>query len=63
MIVYRYFNEQFGLLALQQTQWKIGRLLDLNDPLDCQPVLFRQGQTEPLLAEDSPFIRDTYEWL
>jgi len=40
-------------------------LLELNDPLDCQPVLFRfrKGQTEFLLAEDSPFIRDTYEWL
>ena len=63
MIVYRYFNEQFGLLALQQTQWKIGRLLELNDPLDCQPILFHKGQTEPFLAEDSPFIRDTYEWL
>lgn len=61
MIVYRYFNEQFGLMALQQTQWKIGRLLELNDPLDCQPTLIRKG--EALLAEDSPFIRDTYEWL
>ena len=61
MIVYRYFNEQFGLMALQQTQWKIGRLLELNDPLDCQPTLIRKGQA--LLAEDSPFIRDTYEWL
>ena len=63
MIVYRYFNEQFGLIALQQRLWKIGRLLELNDPLDCQPVLFRQGQTEPLLAEDSPFLRHTYERL
>ena len=61
MIVYRCFNEQFGLMALQQTQWKIGRLLELNDPLDCQPTLIRKG--EALLAEDSPFIRDTYEWL
>ncbi|HEY5742008.1 MAG TPA: DUF2971 domain-containing protein [Terrimicrobiaceae bacterium] len=63
MIVYRYFNEQFGLMALQQTQWKIGRLLELNDPLDCQPTLLGQGHTEPLLAKDSRFIRDTHEWL
>jgi hypothetical protein len=39
MMIYRYFNEQHGLAALQQRRWKVGRLLELNDPLDCQPTL------------------------
>lgn len=45
MIVYRYMSEQYGLLALQQKEWKIARLFELNDPLDCQPVALRGGKT------------------
>lgn len=39
IMVYRYFNEQYGLEALQKQEWKVSRLLDLNDPMDCRPVL------------------------
>jgi hypothetical protein len=63
MLVYRYFNEQFGLLALQQRKRKIGRLLELNDPLDCQPTLFRSNQDEDLLIEDDPFLSEIYNMI
>jgi len=39
MMVYRYLNEQYALEALQTKTWKVGRLLELNDPADCQPIL------------------------
>jgi hypothetical protein len=39
MMVYRYLSEQYGLQALQTRRWKVGRILELNDPIDCQPTL------------------------
>ena len=38
-VCFRYFPEKWGLLALQTKHWKLGRLAELNDPFDCQPVL------------------------
>jgi len=61
MIVYRYLSEEFGLLALQQQKWKIGRLLELNDPLDCQPILLRNAGAEENLASDDPYFREIYD--
>ena len=37
VLVYRYFKEEHGLQALQEGRLKVGRLFELNDPLDCQP--------------------------
>lgn len=59
-MVYRYLNQQFGLLALQQRKWKIGRLLELNDPLDCQPVL-RNSDGSLGLSGAHPSLTDIYE--
>src|SRR5436190_1400166 len=60
MIVYRYLSEQYGLLALQQRKWKIGRLLDLNDPMDCQPRLHRGSGTPVSIASD-PVFREIFD--
>jgi hypothetical protein len=61
MIVFRYLNEQYGLLALQQTKWKIGRLLELNDPLDCQPTLHRNGGADEVAIGDDPYFRELFD--
>lgn len=42
-MVYRYLSEQYALAALQNRRWKIGRILELNDPLDCRPVVYQNG--------------------
>jgi hypothetical protein len=39
MRVYRYLNEEFALDAIQENRLKMGRLFELNDPADCNPVL------------------------
>ncbi len=62
-MVYRYLNEQFGLLALQQQKWKIGRLLELNDPLDCQPTLKRSDGSEHISIGDDPYFAKIYDTL
>jgi hypothetical protein len=62
-MVYRYLNEQFGLLALQQQKWKIGRLLELNDPLDCQPTLKRSDGSEHISVGDDPYFAQIYDTL
>jgi hypothetical protein len=62
-MVYRYLNEQFGLLALQQQKWKIGRLLELNDPLDCQPTLKRSDGSEHISVGDDPYFAKIYDTL
>jgi hypothetical protein len=45
MILYRYFTLNHGLEALQTGRWKIGRLTELNDPLDSTPHLFSSEST------------------
>jgi hypothetical protein len=60
-MVYRYLNEQFGLLALQQQKWKIGRLLELNDPLDCQPTLKRSDGRKHISVGDDPYFARIYD--
>jgi hypothetical protein len=63
MVVYRYLQEQYALEALQKRRWKIGRILELNDPLDCRPVIYQNGSpldpSEPL----PPALRKAYESL
>ncbi len=39
MLLYRYLTCAHGLEALQTKRWKVGRLSELNDPLDCFPNL------------------------
>lgn len=39
MLLYRYLTCAHGLEALQTRKWKVGRLSELNDPLDCLPNL------------------------
>jgi hypothetical protein len=62
-MVYRYLNEQFGLLALQQQKWKVGRLLELNDPLDCQPTLKRSDGGKHIFVGDDPYFAKIYDTL
>lgn len=42
MFFYRFLSAQYALEALQQQRWKVGRLLELNDPCDCQPALEKE---------------------
>jgi len=44
-IFYRYLNHTYGLDAIQKGQWKIGRVTELNDPLDCEPQLINFEST------------------
>ena len=37
LILYRYLSALHGLHVLQSAELKVGRMLELNDPLDCQP--------------------------
>src|SRR5215471_7809223 len=60
-MVYRYLNEQFGLLALQQQKWKIGRLFELNDPLDCQPTLTRADESKLISVSEDPYFVEIYD--
>lgn len=39
LIIYRYLGASHALDALQKRSWKVGRLRELNDPLDCAPRL------------------------
>jgi hypothetical protein len=39
VMLYRYLSEEFALKSLQTRSLKVGRLNDLNDPADCQPIL------------------------
>lgn len=38
-ILYRYLSSDYALEALQEKRWKLGRIPELNDPLDCWPTL------------------------
>ena len=53
-VVYRYFKAEYALQALQQLEWKLGRFTDLNDPLDCRPVLVDSDRT-PVANQNHPF--------
>jgi Protein of unknown function (DUF2971) len=57
MRVYRYLNEQYGLEALQEREIKVGRLLELNDPADCRPVLVGAPKQKSE-KEDEAFAAD-----
>ena len=37
--LYRYLECGYALEALQKKRWKVGRIAELNDPLDCSPKL------------------------
>jgi hypothetical protein len=39
MIVYRFLSARFALQALQTRRLKVGRVRELNDPMDCAPRL------------------------
>jgi hypothetical protein len=47
MIIYRYLTALHGIEALQTGKWKVGRFGELNDPLDCEPIV---KNSEPLLT-------------
>ncbi|QJE97994.1 DUF2971 domain-containing protein [Luteolibacter luteus] len=46
MILWRYLSTEFAFQALETGQWKLGRIQELNDPLDCWPVVLpaREGK-------------------
>jgi hypothetical protein len=56
MILYRYLSHEFGIQALQTRKWKIGRLLELNDPLDCKPRFRYKGQDD--ITDIPPIFAD-----
>src|SRR5271155_1427919 len=39
LLLYRYLSAIHGLQVLQSAELKVGRMLELNDPLDCQPAI------------------------
>ena len=60
MRVYRYLRAEHALEALQTKTWKLGRLRELNDPFDCQPVLENapdQGHPEANAAFACEYLR------
>src|ERR1700690_3890558 len=63
MLLYRFLNTRYGIEALQTKSLKVGRLLELNDPLDCQPVLTNQpvhvGEDDG--AFERRFFRELHE--
>lgn len=64
MMAYRYLNEQHALELLQTKKWKVGRLLELNDPADCQPTLWgapMQASDEATAAFESKYLSGIYE--
>ena len=60
-MLYRFISEHHGLEALQTRIWKVGRILELNDPLDCRPVIIKDGKP---LGHSDPIpisLRKIYE--
>jgi len=57
MMLYRYLSEEFALQVLQTREWKVGRLLELNDPADCQPTLIGAPK-QPNEAADAEYARN-----
>jgi hypothetical protein len=57
MMLYRYLSEEFALQVLQTREWKVGRLLELNDPADCQPTLI-DAPKQPNEAADAEYARN-----
>jgi hypothetical protein len=39
MIVWRYLSWEFAVEAFETGEWKVGRISELNDPLDCRPTI------------------------
>lgn len=61
MIFYRYIAEQYALAALQKRHWKVGRILELNDPLDCRPMIYQNGKPIDPSAPFPPALQKAYE--
>jgi hypothetical protein len=53
MLFYRYLNEQFGLLAIQTGELKVGRLAELNDPADCLPIIANSPESGDDAAKEA----------
>lgn len=54
MLIYRFMSLTHGLDSLQSKRLHVGRLLELNDPYDCQPVLSN-------IPEDVASVRQSFE--
>ncbi len=53
---FRYFKEEHALEILRTGLWKIGRLTELNDPFDCQPIL----NNAPKVDDERRFTADYF---
>lgn len=48
MILWRYLSTEYACQAFEIGEWKLGKIAELNDPLDCRPVLFKhRGSRKP----------------
>ncbi|RYD63336.1 MAG: DUF2971 domain-containing protein [Verrucomicrobiaceae bacterium] len=45
MIVWRYLASEYAVAAFETGDWKIGRVSELNDPLDCRPAILSSRST------------------
>lgn len=54
MLLYRFLNLDHSLQLLQDQEWKVSRLLQLNDPADCVPTLVG-GPSLPTQAAQKVF--------
>jgi len=51
-VLYRYLSAPNGLQVLQSAELKVGRMFELNDPLDCQPNIV----TEAKILDDDAYL-------
>jgi hypothetical protein len=53
--VYRFLSEEHGLKAIQEGKLRVSRMRELNDPLDCYPVIVDE-KGESVLTNEHPYM-------
>lgn len=56
MTVWRYLSTEYACQAFEKGFWKIGRIAELNDPLDCRPVVLRERGRLDVDPEGYPLL-------
>ncbi|MES2923948.1 MAG: DUF2971 domain-containing protein [Verrucomicrobiota bacterium] len=53
MILWRYLSTEYACQAFETGEWKLGKISELNDPLDCRPVIFKSRRSRTPEAFDN----------
>ena len=56
MILWRYLSTEYACQAFETGEWKLGKISELNDPLDCRPVLFKSRHSRKPEASDNVLL-------